>query len=327
MDDQEYLNLLRKSNPELFDAFTEEEILQIEREKSAAPEQQNAMQPEKPLAIRPEAPEENVNPWIQGGLQGATASFADELGLQDIEKYRLATAESPWKTGASEIAGAALTGYLLKKLGLPGLQKLLPVIQQYPKLATALGVTGMNFLSGAGAGEQGEKLESGAFSAIASPMLGYGIGKTISSVGSGLGYLSNPKNWKNASDYFRYKALGGSAGTPTQSVMARNIGSKETPYEFREKIANLTRENPELLESPDRYTAIDNVLKKYTAAKDKIMQYAKEKGLGIPMEELKGMYNKGMSDLGYLTNANLPSALKETEIEGLKTIKKEITRR
>jgi hypothetical protein len=81
-----------------------------------------------------------------------------------------------------------------------------------------------------------------------------------------------------------------------------------------------------LLEASNRSQVVKEVLDKYTKAKQQILEYAKEKGLGIPLSELNQFAKKGASELDYLSNVKKPLESFKKEIGELGTIQKDISR-
>lgn len=328
MDREEYLNYVRQTNPEVFDAFTEDEIIQFAQEnyaneqKQAGQAEQVTQQPEKPLAIRPEMPTP-PNPYVEGLKQGASFNWLDELGGQDMNRYYQAKEESPFKVGAAEIGGGALTTLALAALArkIPGLA---PLILKNPKLAPTLAAMATAFVSGAGAGEEGEKLETGATTAATAPILGYGLQKTGQIVGSVSKNIVNPRTWKNISDFLRFKALGGPSGTTTQTVINRNIGSGESAQEFRSRVADISRQYPELIESPNQLKVVRDVLDKFTEAKQNLFKYARDKGLNIPYSEVTVIPKKAVRELKYMTPEGKLIPSFKPQIKELKTISEDI---
>lgn len=330
-EDKKLIAQFRKENPEA-NEISDDVILDYIKEQNA-PKEQVKTQPtfQEPTAqTEPKQQISGIEAFARGVPKGATYNWLDELGLGNKERQKMAEEQQFFPELAGEIAGGAGTslamaalvealarGRFKGKLVSPALANF---ITNYPRLAPALGGMTEAFVAGAGEAEPGARLLEGGESAIASGL----TSQLLKGVGVAGKKILNPRTWQDWSDYLRYKSLGGPAGTPTRTALEKAIGSGETPEQFVGRVAQLTREYPELMPEKSRYEAVQSVLDRFNTAKKQMFELAKEKGINVPKKELTKLPRDAMSELGYLSASGEPLPSFKTQFKELKTMKGDI---
>lgn len=313
-----------------FEGISDEELLKELKPATQQTQKQQALPAQNVNQQPPQEEMSGTEAFFRGIPRGSSFGFIDELGLENMQKRAQAEEEQGMPYLGGQITGSAITSLGLAALvealtrGRAKGKILAPALARYiaanPKLAPALGQLAQSFAEGVGESQEGERTIGGLTNVATTA----GLGATFNLAGMATKKMFNPKTWQDISDYFRYKSLGGPAGTPTRTTAESITRKGETPKEVMSRIANLTREYPELMPDENRYEAINKVLDIFNQNKQKLFETAKEKGINIPYSELNKLPREAMSELGYLSPKGKPLSSFGTQMRELGTIQKDI---